>query len=214
MRCWTSELPSQIALEIKCSWRKNQARHKAFRAHSVWNRTRRWPAKIAVVILEHTDLLLAEITASNYSQWNAKSVVCRGGTNVRNDCHCSFSQTSKIAIEFWPGFGAKQYRSCRIPHCGWNTTGHSRRDLPIAVHAKDNGRRGIRLCLDARVEGMGDGSDKLVTVDVRKGSPTFGKVINASSVGGRGEAHHGGFTDDRRQFWLPDSTTARSIFLT
>lgn len=64
------------------------------------------------------------------------------------------------------------------------------------------------------VEGMGDGSDKLVTVDVRKGSPTFGKVINASSVGGRGEAHHGGFTDDRRQFWLPDSTTARSIFLT
>src|SRR6185437_9060880 len=51
------------------------------------------------------------------------------------------------------------------------------------------------------VEGMGDGSDKLVTVDVRKGSPTFGKVINASSVGGRGEAHHGGFTDDRRQFW-------------
>ena len=27
------------------------------------------------------------------------------------------------------------------------------------------------------VEGMGDGSDKLVTVDVRKGSPTFGKVI-------------------------------------
>jgi hypothetical protein len=31
--------------------------------------------------------LLAEITASNYSQLNAKSVVCRGGTNVRNDCH-------------------------------------------------------------------------------------------------------------------------------
>ena len=28
------------------------------------------------------------------------------------------------------------------------------------------------------VEGMGDGSDKLVTVDVRKGSPSFGKAIS------------------------------------
>jgi methanethiol oxidase len=51
------------------------------------------------------------------------------------------------------------------------------------------------------VEGMGDGSDKLVTVDVRKNSPIFGKAIRSASVGGRHEAHHGGFTDDRRQFW-------------
>jgi selenium-binding protein 1 len=51
------------------------------------------------------------------------------------------------------------------------------------------------------VEGVGDGSDKLVTVDVRKNSPTFGKPIRSVSVGGRHEAHHGGFTDDRRQFW-------------
>jgi methanethiol oxidase len=51
------------------------------------------------------------------------------------------------------------------------------------------------------VEGMGDSSDKLVTVDVRKGSPTFGKAIKSAAVGGRHEAHHGGFTDDRRQFW-------------
>ena len=51
------------------------------------------------------------------------------------------------------------------------------------------------------VEGMGDGSDKLVTVDVRPGSATFGKVIDSASVGGRHEAHHGGFTDDRRHFW-------------
>lgn len=51
------------------------------------------------------------------------------------------------------------------------------------------------------VEGVGDGSDKLVTVDVRKGSPSFGKPIRSTSVGGRHEAHHGGFTDDRRQFW-------------
>ena len=52
------------------------------------------------------------------------------------------------------------------------------------------------------VEGLGDGSDKLVTVDVKPGSPTYGKVINSYSVGGRNEAHHGGFTDDRRQLWL------------
>ena len=45
-------------------------------------------------------------------------------------------------------------------------------------------------------------SDKLVTVDVKPGSPTYGKVINSVSVGGRNEAHHGGFTDDRRQLWL------------
>ncbi len=51
------------------------------------------------------------------------------------------------------------------------------------------------------IEGLGDGSDKLVTVDVRAGSPTFGRVIHTVSVGGRHEAHHGGFTDDRRHFW-------------
>ena len=52
------------------------------------------------------------------------------------------------------------------------------------------------------IEGVGDGSDKLVTVDVRKDSPTFGKVIDTDSVGGRNEAHHGGLTDDRRQYWV------------
>ena len=44
--------------------------------------------------------------------------------------------------------------------------------------------------------------DKLVTVDVKPGSPTYGKPINSVSVEGRNEAHHGGFTDDRRQLWL------------
>jgi selenium-binding protein 1 len=59
------------------------------------------------------------------------------------------------------------------------------------------------------VEGLGDGSDKLVTVDVRKGSPTFGKVIHTVSVGGRHEAHHGGFTDDRRYFWAAGLDTSK-----
>lgn len=52
------------------------------------------------------------------------------------------------------------------------------------------------------VEGMGDGQDKLVTVDVKPESPNYGGVIDSVSVAGRNEAHHGGFTDDRRQLWL------------
>src|SRR5436190_22615297 len=52
------------------------------------------------------------------------------------------------------------------------------------------------------VDGLGDGSDKLVTVGTNPKSPDFGKVISSTSVGGRHEAHHGGFTDDRRQLWV------------
>ncbi len=52
------------------------------------------------------------------------------------------------------------------------------------------------------VEGLGDGADKLVTIDVKPSSPDYGKVIHSHSLDGRHEAHHGGFTDDRRQLWL------------
>ncbi len=62
------------------------------------------------------------------------------------------------------------------------------------------------------VEGLGDGSDKLVTVDVRPGSRTYGKVVHTVSVGGRHEAHHGGFTDDRRYFWAGGLDTSK-IFI-
>ena len=51
------------------------------------------------------------------------------------------------------------------------------------------------------VEGLGDGSDKLVTIDVNPKSPKYGKVIARASVGQRGEAHHMGFTEDRRFLW-------------
>ena len=51
------------------------------------------------------------------------------------------------------------------------------------------------------VKGVGDESDKLVTVDVNPQSADYGKVVHVLSVGGRGEAHHGGFTDDRRYLW-------------
>src|SRR5438552_13394800 len=59
------------------------------------------------------------------------------------------------------------------------------------------------------VEGLGDGADKLVTVDVKPGSPTYGKIVSSASVDGRNEAHHGGFTDDRRQLWLAGLESSR-----
>ena len=52
------------------------------------------------------------------------------------------------------------------------------------------------------IEGVGDGSDKLVTVGANPDRPDYGSVIASASVGGRHEAHHGGFTDDRRFLWL------------
>jgi selenium-binding protein 1 len=51
------------------------------------------------------------------------------------------------------------------------------------------------------VEGLGDGSDKLVTVDVNPKSKRYGRVIHSVSTGARVEAHHMGFTDDRRRIW-------------
>jgi selenium-binding protein 1 len=51
------------------------------------------------------------------------------------------------------------------------------------------------------IDGVGDGSDKLVTIGANPTATTYGKVVSAVRVGGRHEAHHGGFTDDRRHFW-------------
>ncbi|MET0509721.1 MAG: selenium-binding protein SBP56-related protein [Burkholderiaceae bacterium] len=51
------------------------------------------------------------------------------------------------------------------------------------------------------VNGVGDGRDKLVTIDADPKSKRYGQVIHKLSVPGRGEAHHMGFTDDRRYLW-------------
>jgi selenium-binding protein 1 len=59
------------------------------------------------------------------------------------------------------------------------------------------------------IEDLGDGSDKLVTVAVNPNRPDYGKVVASHSVGGRNEAHHGGFTDDRRHLWLGGLDTSR-----
>ncbi|MEE8556189.1 MAG: selenium-binding protein SBP56-related protein [bacterium] len=78
--------------------------------------------------------------------------------------------------------------------------------------AKITGQEDFVYVWTLGVEGMGDGSDKLVTVDVRPGSSTYGKVINSISVGGRHEAHHAGLTDDRRFLWATGLDTSK-IFI-
>jgi len=59
------------------------------------------------------------------------------------------------------------------------------------------------------VEGLGDGFDKLVTVDVNPKSKRYGKVLHSVSTGARAEAHHMGFTDDRRQIWAGGLSESR-----
>ncbi|MFP6836515.1 MAG: selenium-binding protein SBP56-related protein, partial [Pseudomonadales bacterium] len=59
------------------------------------------------------------------------------------------------------------------------------------------------------VEDVGDGEDKLVTVDVNPDSAAYGQVVHSLSVGGRNEAHHSGLTDDRRYLWASGLDTSR-----
>jgi selenium-binding protein 1 len=60
--------------------------------------------------------------------------------------------------------------------------------------------------------GVGDESDKMVTIDLRPNSSTYGKVISKVSVGGRNEAHHSGFSDDRKFLWAGGLDTSK-IFI-
>ena len=62
------------------------------------------------------------------------------------------------------------------------------------------------------IEGLGDGQDKLVTVDTNPNSGNYGKVVASLSVGGRNEAHHSGFTDDRHYLWA-GSLDTNKIFI-
>jgi selenium-binding protein 1 len=59
------------------------------------------------------------------------------------------------------------------------------------------------------VVGLGDEQDKLVTVDLRPGSDSYGTVIHSVSVGGRSEAHHSGLTDDRHFLWASGLDTSK-----
>ena len=85
----------------------------------------------------------------------------------------------------WAGFEARADETCSSPYL-----------------ARIEGQEEFVYVWTLGVEGLGDGVDKLVTLDVKPGSPSYGKVIHTHSLKGRHEAHHGGFTDDRRQLWL------------
>lgn len=62
------------------------------------------------------------------------------------------------------------------------------------------------------MSGVGDEQDKLVTVSVNPAVESYGKVVSSVSVGGRNEAHHSDFTDDRRFLWAGGLDTSK-IFI-
>ena len=78
--------------------------------------------------------------------------------------------------------------------------------------AKITGQEDFVYVWTLGVEGLGDGQDKLVTVDVNPKSASYGKVVSTLSVGGRNEAHHSGFTDDRHYLWAGTLDTSK-IFI-
>ena len=74
---------------------------------------------------------------------------------------------------------------------------------------KITGQEDVLYVWTLGTEGVGDEQDKLVTVDVNPKSERFGKVIHAVSVGGRNEAHHSDFTDDREYLWASGLDTSK-----
>ena len=62
------------------------------------------------------------------------------------------------------------------------------------------------------IEGLGDEQDKLVTIAVNPNDKNYGEVVASLSVGGRNEAHHSGFSDDRRYLWASGLDTNK-IFI-
>ncbi len=75
--------------------------------------------------------------------------------------------------------------------------------------AKIQGQEDFVYVWTLGVEGMGDEQDKLVTIDTNPSSSNYGKVVHSISVGGRNEAHHAGFTDDRRYLWAGGLDTSK-----
>lgn len=78
--------------------------------------------------------------------------------------------------------------------------------------AKIEGQEDFVYVWTLGMEGVGDEQDKLVTVDVNPKSENYGKVVHVLSVGGRNEAHHSDFTDDRRYLWGATLDTSK-IFI-
>ena len=59
------------------------------------------------------------------------------------------------------------------------------------------------------MKGVADGNDSMVTVDVNPASASYGKIVHRAPVPGQHEAHHAGFTDDRRFLWAGGLDTSQ-----
>src|SRR5205814_8304411 len=59
------------------------------------------------------------------------------------------------------------------------------------------------------VKGVADGNDSLVTVDANPKSAKYGQIVSRVPVPGQHEAHHAGFTDDRRFLWAGGLDTSQ-----
>src|SRR5258705_6217909 len=59
------------------------------------------------------------------------------------------------------------------------------------------------------IKGVADGNDSMVTVDANPKSPSYGKIVHRAPVPGQHEAHHAGFTDDRRYLWAGGLDTSQ-----
>ena len=81
------------------------------------------------------------------------------------------------------------------------TIAHADETCQSPYMAKITGQEDFVYVWTLGIEGLGDGQDKLVTIDVNPASKGYGKVIESLSVGGRNEAHHSGFSDDRKYLW-------------
>lgn len=108
-----------------------------------------------------------------------------------------------------PGWAAKGLRSARRAVCasamtaaiGMGALAHADETCVSPYSPKILGQEDFVYVWTLGVPGVGDEQDKLVTVDTNPKSPTYGQVIDSLSVGGRNEAHHSGYTDDRRYLW-------------
>ncbi|MFP8879521.1 MAG: selenium-binding protein, partial [Myxococcota bacterium] len=90
---------------------------------------------------------------------------------------------------------------CSFVFGGFATTAAADETCQSPYLPKITGQEDFVYVWTLGIEGIGDGSDKFVTVGANPDRPDYGKVVASVSVGGRHEAHHGGFTDDRKHFW-------------
>ncbi len=82
-----------------------------------------------------------------------------------------------------------------------STPGQADETCQSPYMAKITGQEDFVYVWTLGMQGLGDEQDKLVTVSVNPKSKDYGKVVHSLSVGGRNEAHHSGFTDDRKYLW-------------